>query len=310
MIKIIFMGSPEFAVPSLEKLNSNPNIDISLVISQKDKLRSRNKFVPTPVKAKALELGLKTFEPDKVNDPEALKVIDHIKPDFIVVIAYGQIIGKHLLETYKDRIINIHSSLLPKYRGAAPMQFALLNGDDKTGVCSMLIEKTMDTGDVLACQELAIGEKTTIEDIHDGLSIKAADLILETILNYQNLYQNRTKQDHSLATYTQKISKEMGKIDFLSDASTIDLKVRAFKGWPGTYASLEGKNIKIHKITIINKYNNIKPGIIHKVDDSGIYVNCNDKCIIIEEIQFPNKKKMHVSDYLKGNSIDLGLEFS
>ncbi len=304
------MGSPEFAVASLEKLNANPKIEIPLVISQQDKIRSRNKLVPTPVKAKAIELGLRTYEPNKVNDKEALDLIDEINPDFIVVIAYGQIIGSHLLENYKDRIINIHSSLLPKYRGAAPMQFALLNGDDETGVCSMLIEKSMDTGDILACSKMPISSETTIEDIHDTLALKAADLIVETILNYDDLYKNRIKQDDSKASYTKKISKEMGKIDFNDDARSIDLKVRAFKGWPGTYAILDGKNVKIHKISTIDKYNDTRQGVIHKVNDSGIYVNCNDKCIIIEEIQFPNKKKMSVSDYLRGNSIDLGLEFS
>lgn len=309
MIKIIFMGTPEFSVPSLEKLNDHKDIEVSLVISQKDKVRGRNKFIPTAVKSKALELNLKTFEPDKVNDKSSLAIIDDINPDFIVVIAYGQLIGNHLLEKYKDKIINIHSSLLPKYRGAAPMQYALLNGDSETGVCSMLIEKTMDTGDILACNKMPITSSTTIEDIHDNLSIEASNLIVETILNYEKLYENRVKQDDNLATYTKKIDKSMGKIDFTSTARQIDLKVRAFMGWPGTYAILDDENVKIHKISIINKYNDTQEGIIHKVDDSGIYVNCNDKCIVIEEIQFPNRKKMTVSDYLKGNSLKNGLKF-
>lgn len=310
MIKIIFMGSPEFSVKALEKLNDHPEIDVSLVISQKDKVRGRNKIIPTPVKKKAIELGLKTFEPDKINDTSSLDIIDKINPDFIVVIAYGQIIGDHLLKTYKDRIINIHSSLLPKYRGAAPMQAAILNNDEKTGVCSMLIEKSMDTGDILSCIEMAITDTTTIEDVHDTLADKASQLITDTLLNYESLYKNRVQQDESKATYTKKINKEMGKIDFTDKAINIDLKIRAFKGWPGTYAMLEGQNVKIHKISIINKYNNTKEGVIDKVDDSGIYVNCSDKCIIIKEIQFPNKRKMSVSDYLKGNTLKKGLKFS
>lgn len=304
------MGTPEFSVPSLEKLNEHPDIEVSLVISQKDKVRGRNKLIPTPVKSRALELGLKTFEPDKVNDQKSLEIIDEINPDFIVVIAFGQIIGKHLLEKYEDRIINVHSSLLPKYRGAAPMQYALLNGDNKTGVCSMLIEKSMDTGDVLSCVTMPITSSTTIEDIHDNLSVQASSLIVDTILNYESLYKNRVKQDDSLATYTKKIEKDMGKIDFYSDAKTIDLQIRAFMGWPGTYAILDGKNIKIHKISTIDKYNDIEQGVIHRIDDSGIYVNCNDKCIVIKEIQFPNKKRMSVADFLKGNSLEVGLKFS
>lgn len=310
MIKIVFMGSPEFSVPALEKLNSHPEISIELVVSQEDKIRGRNKFVPTAVKKKALELGLKTYEPAKVNSKESLDLIDSINPDFIVVIAFGQIIGSHLLEKYYNRIINIHSSLLPKYRGASPMQEAILSGDSETGVCSMLIEKTMDTGDVLKCVKTPITKDTTIVDLHDRLSLKAADLILDTILNYQEYYDSRRGQDDNLASYCNKLEKAMGHIDFSKNAREIDLKVRAFQGWPSTYAFLDGQNVKIHKVSIIDKYNDAIEGKIHKIDESGIYVNCKDSCVIIEEIQFPNKKRMPVSDFLKGNKIDLGADFN
>ncbi|NLW52921.1 MAG: methionyl-tRNA formyltransferase [Tissierellia bacterium] len=306
MINIVFMGTPEFSVASLEKLAKNENIKVSLVITQEDKKRGRNKVIPTPVKAKALELGIESYEPIKVNSKESLDKIDSINPDFIVVIAYGQIIGSHLLEKYENRIINIHSSLLPKYRGAAPMQEALLNDDKITGVCSMLIEKSMDTGDVLDCVTMPINDRTTIEDIHDNLSVLASDLILNTILNYDQVFANRTKQDDSKASYSKKITKEMGHLDMTLDARTIDLKVRAFKNWPSTFIYIDENPVKIHKISIIDKYNNIEPGKIFKVDDTGIYVNANDKCIVIEEIQFPNKKKMTVSDYIKGNTIEAG----
>ncbi len=310
MIKIIFMGSPEFSVKALEKLNIHPDISVELVISQEDKARGRNKFIPTAVKKKALELGLKTYEPARVNSRESLEIIDKVNPDFIVVIAYGQIIGSHLLEKYEDRIINIHSSLLPKYRGASPMQEAILRGDDETGVCSMLIEKSMDTGDVLKCVTSPITSETTIIDLHDDLAAKAADLILDTILNYDDYYATRICQDDSLASYCSKLEKSMGHIDFNKTAREIDLKVRAFKGWPSTFAILNGQNVKIHKVSIIDKYNDIKEGIIHRADESGIYVNSKDKCVVIKEIQFPNKKRMPVSDFLKGNKIDLGAQFN
>lgn len=311
MNKIVFMASPEFALPSLEKLHENKNISVELVISQEDKIRGRNKqVIPTVIKKRAIELGIETFEPKNVNSADSLELINKINPDFIVVIAFGQIIGDKLLKDYKDKIINIHSSLLPKYRGAAPMQAAILNGDSKTGVCSMLIEKKMDTGDILDCKEMPITNETTIEDVHDMLADLASDLIVDTILNYEDLYLNRKKQNHDEATYTKKIDKSMGKIDFNQDARSIDLQVRAFKNWPSTYANLDGQTVKIHKISIIEKYNNIEIGRVFKVDDSGIYVNCKDKCIIIEEVQFPNKKKMSVSDYIKGNNIDIGTTFS
>lgn len=309
MNKIIFMGTPEFSVKALEALQSNENISIELVITQQDKQRSRGRTLPTAIKKRAIELGLKTYEPKSVNSKESLDLIDSINPDYIVVIAYGQIIGDHLLEKYKDRIINIHSSLLPKYRGAAPMQFALLSGDSQTGVCSMLIEKSMDTGDILKCRSMEITEQTDIEDIHDKLSIVGADLILDTILNYENYYEKRIKQDHSKATYTKKITKEMGHLDFNKSSKEIDLTIRAFRNWPSAFAVYKDQNMKIHKISIIPKYNEIENGKIFKVDNTGIYVNCQDACIIMEHIQLPNKRKMSVEEYLRGNSIEEGILF-
>ena len=306
MIKIVFMGTPEFSVPSLEKLSKHENIEVSLVITQEDKKRGRNKLIPTPIKSKAIELGIECYEPEKVNSKESLDKIDEINPDFIVVIAYGQIIGSHLLEKYKNRIINIHSSLLPKYRGAAPMQEALLNDDAETGVCAMLIEKSMDTGDVLDCVRIKITDEITIEDIHDNLSLKASDLILNTIINYDEAFAKRITQNDDEATYTTKISKDMGHLDFEQPARKLDLKISAFKNWPSTFVYINDEQVKIHKISIINKYNDNKPGELFRVDETGIYVNAADKCVVIKEIQFPNKKRMTVSDYIKGNSIEIG----
>ncbi len=302
--RIIFMGSPEFSVPALESLNDN--FQVELVISQPDKKRSRNRLLPTAVKKRAQELNLKTYEPKNVNDEESLELIDKINPDFIVVIAYGQIIGKHLLETYPDRIINIHGSLLPKYRGAAPMHYALLNGDEKTGVCSMLIEKTMDTGDVLACGELEIDDDMNIEILHDKLSILAAQTIVDTLNNYDSLYESRRKQDDEKAVYTKKLTKEMGHLDFSKTAKEINNKIRALGVWPRTYVYYGDDQVKIHKINIIDKYTEDKEGRIIDVNDQGVFVNCKDKCIVIEELQFPNKKRMEVCDYIKGNNIEIG----
>jgi len=302
--RIIFMGSPDFSVPALEKLNEKFQID--LVISQPDKKRSRNRLLPTAVKKKALELGLETYEPEKINTEESLEIIDKINPDFIVVIAYGQIIGNHLLENYPDRIINIHGSLLPKYRGAAPMHYALLNGDEKTGVCSMLIEKSMDTGDVLDCRELLIEDDMDIEILHDRLAILAAETIVDTIENYDELYANRSPQDHEKAVYTKKLTKEMGHLDFSLSAQEINNRIRALSVWPRTYVYYGDDQVKIHKINIIDKYTEDREGRIIAVNDQGVFVNCKDKCIVIEELQFPNKRKMAVADYIKGNTIEIG----
>ncbi|MFM1581684.1 methionyl-tRNA formyltransferase [Helcococcus bovis] len=310
MKKIIFMGTPEFSVNPLISLNNSDEINIELVITGEDKKRSRNKFESTPVKKKALELGLKVYTPLNVNSEESLSIIDEINPDFIVVIAYGQLIKKHLLEKYKNRIINIHSSLLPKYRGAAPMQWAILNKDKKTGVCSMLIEKTMDTGDVLDCDTVNIDEDTDISTLHDELSLRSGSLIVNTILNYDDKFVNRIEQDDDLASYSQKISKEMGHISFMENASDIKAKIMAFSVWPSTYVIYKDEKVKIHKIHIIDKYTNTEEGKIFEVSESGIFVNCKDKCIVIDEIQFPGKKRMDLKSFLLGNSIEIGESFN
>jgi len=304
MNKIIFIGTQEFSVCPLVGLNDNENIDVKLVITGEDKIRSRNKFESTPVKKKALELGLDIYETNNLNSSESLNKIDEIDPDYIVVIAFGQIIGKRLLEKYKDRIINVHSSLLPKYRGAAPMQWAILNKDEKAGVCTMLIERKMDTGDILDCREIELTPDTDINQLHDTLSKLSSELIVDTILNYQDRFSNRIKQDEQKASYSEKINKEMGYISFEEKAEDIKAKILAFSTWPSTYVNYEDKKMKIHKIDIIEKYTENIPGEVFRVDDEGIFVNCLDKCIIIKELQMPGKKKVGIKTFLNGNSIN------
>lgn len=306
MKRIIFMGTPEFAVEPLVQLNKSNNISVELVITGKDKRRSRNILQPTPVKSKAIEIGIDTYEPDNVNSKESIEKINKINPDFIVVIAYGQIIKDELLKTYKDRIINIHSSLLPKYRGPAPMQWTILNRDKVAGVTSMLIEKSMDTGDILDTRKIQIDEDTDIETLHDELTKISGELIVNTISNYEYLYNNRREQDETKASYSKKIDKEMGHLDFNEYAENIKAKILAFASWPQTYVLYKGKKLKIHKISTIERYNNYENGYIIKSDFNGIYVNCIDKCILIEEIQFEGKKRMNVKSYLLGNTIESG----
>lgn len=307
MNRIVFMGTPEFSVLPLEKLFNDKNISVELVITGQDKKRSRNKLEPTPVKKKALELGIESYEPDNVNSKESLEKINKINPDFIVVIAYGQLIKRELLEGYRDRIINIHSSLLPKYRGAAPMQFSILNREKLTGVTAMLIEKGMDSGDILGVREFPMKEDTDIETLHDSLSKLGAELIVDVVNNYDKAYINRKIQDHDKATFSSKITKEMGHIDFNKPAEYILGQVLAFSSWPGTYVIYKDLNVKVHNVSIIERYNQDEKGKIVRVDDEAIYVNCSDKTILINEIQFPGKKRMKVRDYLKGNKIETGL---
>lgn len=306
MKKIIFMGTPEFSVNPLIALHKATNINVELVITGQDKKRSRNKVLPTPVKAKALELCINTYEPEDVNSEQSLKIIEDINPDFIVVIAFGQMIKAKLLEKYKDRFINIHSSLLPKYRGASPMQWTILNKDRVAGVSSMLIERKMDAGDVLDSRIIEIDDNTNIEELHDKLSSLSEELIVNTIENFDHLYQNRTKQNEDEVSYSSKITKEMGHLNFNEKSEDIKAKIMAFYNWPGTYVYYKDSKVKIHSIDIIERYNKYENSEIIQANVDGIYVNCLDACIVIKEIQFEGKKRMDVSSFLLGNSIEVG----
>lgn len=303
-INIIFMGTPEFSTLPLEYLSIDKNINVNLVITGKDKIRSRNKLLPTKVKQKALDLGLEVYETDNINSKESINKIDEINPDYIVVIAFGEIIKDELLEKYKDKFINVHSSLLPKYRGAAPMQWTILNKEKKAGVSTMLIDSKMDTGDILDKKEISIDSNTNINTLHDKLSVLASELIVDTVLNFDNRYDSREVQDDKKASYSKKINKEMGHLDFEDKAEDIKAKIMAFGTWPSTYVYYKDEKIKIHNINIIEKYTNNEPGEIFKVSKEGIFVNSIDKCIVITEIQVPGKKKMTVESFLNGNDIE------
>lgn len=214
MINICFMGNPKFALQTLDILYNDENIDVKLVVTGKDKKRSRNKFSPTPVKKSALDKGLRVDTPDTVNSEDFIGLLKDLEIDFIVVVAFGELIKSDLLKAYEDKIINLHPSLLPKYRGASPMQFALLNGDEKTAASAMLIEAGMDSGDILVQEDFDIKDDYDYFDLEESLGELGAKAIRKAILNYDELFDKRTIQDDDKATYTTKISKSMGKIDW------------------------------------------------------------------------------------------------
>lgn len=302
-MKIVFMGSPEFAVNPLNKLIQS-DIDVSLVITQPDRKRNRNKLTPTPVKEVALKNNIDVLTPEKVNKDEIIDQIDKINPDFIVVIAFGQIIGKRLLETYKDRIINIHGSLLPKYRGAAPINWSIINGDKKTGVCSMLVEKSLDSGDVLDCREIEIKKEDDSITMTEKLSQLSGELIVSTLKNYEDLYKNRTIQGDNY-TLAPKLDRDMGEIDWNKSATEIRNLVRGLKPWPSAFTYFGDEKVKIHDCEIVSNNEKINNGHIIKIEENSILVKANEDAIEIKELQFPNKKRMNVKDYLLGNTINV-----
>lgn len=306
-INICFMGSPKFSLETLDILNKNENINVSLVVSGKDKKRNRNKFKPTIIKQYALDNKLEVLTPDSVNTDEFINILKEKEIDFIVVVAFGQLIKDNLLKEFKNKIINLHPSSLPKYRGPSPVQFTLLNGDKKTHASAMLIEKGMDSGDILYQKELEIQDEDDFTSLSEKLSKIGSQAILYSLLNYNDLIEKRIKQDDENATFTKKISKDMGKIDFSNDKEDIINKIRAFVEFPKAYFSYKGENVKILKASPV-QIENPKISFVYKANkEDMIIIGCKNGGIKIEKIQFPGKKAMDTKSFLLGNDFEEGI---
>ncbi|MBU5437764.1 methionyl-tRNA formyltransferase [Tissierella sp. MSJ-40] len=306
-MNIIFMGTPDFAVPTLESLY-NKGYNIALVITQRDKPKGRGKkFQPTAVKEKALELELEVYQPDNVNSAESIEKMKKLNPDFIVVAAYGQILRKQILDMPKYGCINVHASLLPKYRGAAPINWAIINGEKETGITIMEMAEGLDTGDMILSKEIPINEEDDFQIVHDKLALLGSELIVEALEGIKDNRVIKVPQDNKLSTYASMISKEIGRINWGKDGENIKNLVRGLKPRPSAYTVYNGNIVKIHKVKLVDKFKEGKDGEIVLVTDEGIFVNALDKCVVIEEIQFPGKKKLLVKDYLRGNRIEEGV---
>ena len=299
------MGNPKFALQTLDILYKDENINLKLVVSGKDKKRSRNKFSPTPVKKYAEDNGIRVETPDSVNTEDFVKMLKDLEIDYIVVVAFGQLIKNILLDNFKDRIINLHPSLLPLYRGASPMQFTLLNGDEKTAATAMLIEKAMDSGDILIQREMDIDPSDDYFDLEDKLGKIGAEAIRDALLNFDQVYENRIVQDDEKATYCTKIDKEMGRIDWNKTSRQILDQIRALVGFPVAFFDYKGQNAKVHKASLGDLKG--KPGEILAANKKDkIVIGTGDGSIRIEKIQFPGKKTMDTASFLLGNEIEVG----
>jgi len=300
-MKVVYMGTPDFAVPPVETLY-NEGFDIPLVITQKDRPRGRGKKLqPTAVKKKAIELGLEVYQPDNINSSESVEVLEKIAPDVIVVTAYGQILKREILSMPKYGCINIHASLLPKYRGAAPINWAIINGEEKTGITIMEMEEGLDSGPMLLQSSIEIKEDDDAQKIHDRLSYLGSRAIIQVLREISEGSIKKQLQDDSKATYASKITKDLGKIDWEDRGKDIKNMIRGLKPWPSAYTDYEGKSMKIHNVDVIDKFINGENGKVVKVSKDGIYVNCSDNCIVVKEIQMPGKRKLSVDEYLRGN---------
>lgn len=306
-MKIVFMGTPDFAVPTLEKLVKS-GFNVPLVITQTDKKQGRGKKVLAhPVKKKALELGIEVFQPKNVNTEDSISKIMSINPDLIVVIAYGQILKEKILNMPKYGCINVHASLLPKYRGAAPINWSIINGEKKTGVTIMYMEKGLDTGDMILKKEIDIKEEDTAGSLHDKLMILGAEALIEAINNMSEGIATREAQDNDKSTYASMMDKKLGHINWNEKSEYIKNLIRGVNPWPGAYFLLDDKKIKIFDVEIVNKFCQSPSGTVVRVNEEGIFVTTMDKCIIIKDMQFPGKKRMKVKDFLKGNDFEVGI---
>lgn len=300
---IIFMGTPDFAVPALKRLIDAPDINVRMVISQPDRKRSRHKFLPTPVKALAIEHGIPVLTPEKINRQVIIDQMIAVQPDFVVVIAFGQIIGKRILDAFSDRIINIHGSLLPAYRGAAPIQRALMDGLTETGVTAMMVEKEMDAGDMLEKRIVPILSEDDFESLSGRMADAGAELIVEVLRDFDRYFEGRMPQDIESVTFADKVDKSEAMLDFNLSARQLVNRVRTLHDWPGAKFILNGVVHKVHAAHAQGDDAYETVGQILRADAEGLVVSTASGRLIIDTIQVPGKKAMPVSAFLLGNPI-------
>lgn len=305
-MKIVFMGTPEFAVPCLDSLIKH--YDVKAVFTQPDRPKGRGKkMAMSAVKERALKDDIPVFQPEKIKTSDDVQMLKDLEPDIIVVVAYGQFLSQEILDIPKFGCINVHASLLPKLRGAAPINFAIVSGEKQSGVTTMYMVKKMDAGDMIDKAVVDISEDMTAGMLHDELSKMGGELILKTVQDIENGIFNRTPQNEEEVTFASLMDKEMAVIDWTKSAEDIHNLIRGFNPWPIATTTLHGEKMKVFASTVIDQIGG-QPGIVESVTGDGILVNCGEKQLLITDIQMPNKKRMKVSQYILGNSIDKHVE--
>ena len=302
-MRIIFMGTPDFAVGTLEAL-VNAGHEVVLAVTQPDKPQGRKQIlVAPPVKQTAEKLGIPVYQPKRVREPEALALLRGYEPELIVVAAFGQILPKELLDMPTYGCINVHASLLPKYRGAAPIQWAILNGDAVTGVTIMRMDVGLDTGDMIAKAEVAITPEDTGGSLFDRLAETGAKLCVDTIPSIVDGTAVYTPQDEQAANKVGQISKKDGLIDFTCSAAALECQIRGLNPWPSAYTSLAGKTLKIWSAQVSDRQTEAQPGTVVLVEKDLCGVQTGDGMLICTEVQLEGKKRMSAADFLRGNSL-------
>lgn len=305
-MRVVFMGTPDFAVGTLEAIIKAGH-EVVAVITQPDKPKGRGKAVQyTPVKEKALEYDLPVYQPVKVREESFVKELEAMKPEVIVVVAFGQILSKEILDMPKYGCVNVHASLLPKYRGSAPIQWAVIDGEKESGVTTMLMNEGIDTGDMLKTTVISLDEKETGGSLFDKLAIAGADLLVETLVELENGTVTRTPQEEEKATHAKMLNKTMGLIDFTKSAVEIERLIRGLNPWPSAYTGLDGKTLKIWDADVVEKEADGEPGEIVEVGKNHVYVKTGKGLLELKEIQLEGKKRMEMEAFLRGYSLEKG----
>ncbi len=302
-VRTIFFGTPQFAVPILDMLIKHPNLEVVLIVAQPDKPVGRKKVLtPPPTKELGMRNKIEVFQPTTLRTEESLNVIQQHKPELIVVAAYGKIVPENILNLPKYKCLNVHPSQLPKYRGASPIQFALLNGEEKTATTIMLMEPTLDTGPILSQEEVTIDYEETYPQLAGKLANVSAQLLSKTLPQWLEGTITSEKQDDSQATFTKILEKEDGKIDWQKTATQIHNQIRAFTPWPGTHTTLDGKFLKILQAKPFQT-TEIRgtAGIIYYKDGKQLLISCGESTVLeVFELQPEGKKAMSAADFIRG----------
>lgn len=332
-MKVVYMGTPDFAVNTLEAIVKAGH-EVALVVTQPDKAKGRGKkLMYTPVKEKALEYNLPVAQPEKVREEAFIEELERIAPDVIVVVAFGQFLPERILNIPKYGCVNVHASLLPAYRGAAPIQWAVIDGLNETGVTTQYMAKGMDTGDIICQSKVALDPEETGGSLFDKLAVEGANLMLTTLEQIEAGTAKRTKQDDSRSSYAKMLTKEMGRLDFSKDAAALECLIRGLNPWPSAYTSVNGKSLKIYKAEVLDEQTacalikeaedktasgegkealenlNIS-GTVIAADKKSFTVRCGNGALRIMNLQLEGKKRMDTSAFLLGYDIHLGMKLN
>ena len=305
-MKIVFMGTPDFAVPSLEALLADGQ-EVSLVVTQPDRRKGRGKEMQMPpVKRCALAHGLPVYQPDKIKTPEAVGRLRAERPDAIVVAAFGQLLSPEILALPRYGCINVHASLLPKYRGAAPIQWAVIGGEKESGVTIMQMDAGLDTGDILLQEKMALEPKETGESLYGKLSAMGGPLLVRALHEIEAGTLTPRRQADGESSYARMLRREMGQIRWNSGAAAIERLIRGMNSWPSAFTHLHGKLLKIWDADVTDKKSAGAPGSVVAADRDAVYVNTGDFQLALKEVQAEGKRRMSAHDFLLGCAVAVG----